>query len=199
MFTEPTLWSASCWAASARAGGARRRPPPWGGTAFLVLAAFLVPGCGGSNGQESRPPEAGPAAAPQAVGEPGAPRPAPTRGKAWVIFDGDTVVAELAATPEERQRGLMYRTELPAGSGMLFVFEEEQELSFWMKDTYIPLDIAFIDAAGRIVDIQHMRPQTENLHTSAAPAIFALEVPLGWFAAHDVNVGDTAQILFGPR
>lgn len=158
-----------------------------------------MPGCGSSDGQEERSPETGPAAVPQVVGERGTTRPAPTRGKAWVIFDGDTVVAEVAATPEERQRGLMYRTELPAGSGMLFVFEDEQELSFWMKDTYIPLDIAFLDAAGRIVDIQQMQPQTEELHTSAAPAIFALEVPLGWFAAHGVNVGDTAQILFGPR
>ena len=92
---------------------------------------------------------------------------------------------ELAITPEERQRGLSNRESLPADAGMLFVYEEERVLSFWMRETLIPLDILFIDREGRIVDIQTMAPEpgvsTGDLTTyrSAEPAMYALEVNAG--------------------
>jgi uncharacterized protein len=125
-------------------------------------------------------------------------RPAgPERGMAWVIFDGDTVKAEIAYTAQERATGLMHREELPEGTGMLFVFDDVDFRSFWMQNTYIPLDIAFLDRDGRIVDIQQMEPQTTEMHDSAAPAMFALEVPQGWFAARGIEVGDTPHMVFG--
>src|SRR5215212_9431253 len=80
------------------------------------------------------------------------------------------VQVEIADTPEERQTGLMGRSALAENAGMLFVFEQEQILAFWMKDTLIPLSIAYIDAEGRIVDIQDMQPLDETSHPSAEPA-----------------------------
>lgn len=121
----------------------------------------------------------------------------PPRGTAWVIFGTDTVRAEVARTNEQRSRGLMYREELPEGTGMLFVFEEMAPRSFWMRNTYVPLDIAFLDAERRIVDIQQMEPLDENFTDSSAPAMFALEVPLGWFARTGIEVGMVATFVFG--
>lgn len=123
----------------------------------------------------------------------------PARGHAWVIFGTDTVVAEVAATPDAHQEGLMNRREVPDGTGMLFVFQSESTRSFWMRNTYVPLDIAFLNQAMEIVDIQQMEPESEEYHTSSAPAMFALEVPEGWFEAHDVQPGDQPEIVFGPR
>ncbi len=115
-----------------------------------------------------------------------------------MIFGTDTVQAEVARTPEEREEGLMYRTELAPGRGMLFVFPDLQTRSFWMKDTLIPLDIAYIDENLRITDIQAMEPRTEDLHPSARPAMFALEVPQGWFAEQGIEAGAVARVVFGP-
>ena len=159
-----------------------------------VAAALFLTGCGASQGGSS--------AAQEVEGGSGSP-PAdqdrlPPPGEAWVIFGADTVHAEVARTPEERERGLMYRTELPPGQGMIFVFTDIQTRSFWMKDTLIPLDIAYIDENLRIIDIQAMEPQTTDLHPSAQPAMFALEVPLGWFAEMGIEVGAQAQLVFGP-
>jgi len=114
-----------------------------------------------------------------------------------VIFGADTVVAEVARTEEERARGLMYREALGADAGMLFIFPESAVRSFWMQNTYIPLDIAFMDGSFRIVDIQQMEPMTTDSHTSRAPAMYALEVNVGWFEAHGVVVGDTPEVVFG--
>jgi uncharacterized membrane protein (UPF0127 family) len=121
----------------------------------------------------------------------------PPQGHAWVIFGADTIVAEVARTPEEREQGLMNREELADGTGMIFVFDEPQVRSFWMQNTYVALDIAFLDVSLRIVDIQQMEPESTDPHESAAPAMFALEVAKGWFAAHGVEVGDQAEIVFG--
>lgn len=123
----------------------------------------------------------------------------PPRGEAWVIFGSDTVRAEIAESPEARERGLMYRRDLPEGTGMLFVFQSEAERSFWMRNTYIPLSIAFLDSGMRIVDIQRMEPEAEEYHDSESPAMFALEVPQGWFEEHGVAEGEQAEIVFGPR
>jgi len=118
---------------------------------------------------------------------------------AWVVLGPDTVVAEVASTAEERREGLMYREDLPDGTGMLFVFPDERPRSFWMANTFIPLDIAFIDSGSRIVDIRQMEPETTDLTESDAPAMFALEVRQGWFADRGVEIGLQLEIVFGPR
>lgn len=127
-------------------------------------------------------------------------RPLPPRGHAWVVFErADTVVAEVAETPQARERGLMFRDEVPDGTGMLFVFDDAEIRSFWMRNTFVPLDIAFLDPAQRIVDIQQMEPETEEFTESREPAMFALEVRQGWFEEQGVQVGDQVQIVFGRR
>lgn len=131
-------------------------------------------------------------------GERPADEPRPPADMAWVIFEGDTVRAEVAATPQARERGLQFREHLPAGSGMLFVFENVEPRAFWMEDTFIPLDIAYMDQNLRIVDIQQMEPESDELYESAAPAMFALEVPQGWFQEHGIEVGDEPEVVFGP-
>ena len=106
------------------------------------------------------------------------------------------VRVEEADTDAERQAGLMGRTVLPEDAGMLFVFEGEQTLSFWMRDTLIPLSVAYIDAEGRIVDIQDMQPldDTPPHYVSAEPARYALEVNQGFFEERGVAVGDTVEL-----
>ena len=89
----------------------------------------------------------------------------------------------------------MHRDSLAPDHGMLFVYEQEEHLSFWMKNTLIPLSIAFIDAAGKIVDIQDMMPLSEESKKSAYPARYALELNQGWFEKHGVRTGDAVQGL----
>jgi uncharacterized protein len=88
----------------------------------------------------------------------------------------------------------MERTELVENAGMLFVFDREQPLSFWMRNTVIPLSIAYIDAEGRIADIQDMQPLDETPHPSAEPARYALEVNQGFFEERGVEVGDEVEV-----
>jgi uncharacterized membrane protein (UPF0127 family) len=106
---------------------------------------------------------------------------------------------ELATTPESRSCGLSRRKSLPANRGMLFVYADPEILTFWMKDTHIPLSIAFIDADRRIVSIQKMIPlQINPDHISPVPAQFALEVNRGWFEENDVGIGDTLTFELPP-
>ncbi len=107
------------------------------------------------------------------------------------------VRVEIADTPEETLTGLMGRSALAEEAGMLFVFEQEQILAFWMKDTLIPLSIAYIDAEGRIVDIQDMQPLDETSQPSAEPAQYALEVNQGFFEGRGVMVGDMVELPSG--
>ncbi len=123
--------------------------------------------------------------------------PMPPPGHAWVIFDADTVVAEVAATPDERAEGLMYRDEVPDGTGMLFVFEDSQPRAFWMANTYVALDVAYMDPSYRIVDIIAMEPLVTESYPSDAPAMFALEVRQGWFEEQGIEIGARAEIVFG--
>ena len=121
---------------------------------------------------------------------------AATAATVLVIFGSDTVRAEVANTPETRGQGLMYRDAVPDGTGMLFVWDTEGERSLWMQNTYVALDVAFIDRNFRIVDIQQMEPQTTDIHDGARPAMFALEVRQGWFAEKGIVVGDRCQLVF---
>ena len=99
------------------------------------------------------------------------------------------LTAEIATSPEQRSLGLMNRFSLKPDHGMLFVFERNEPLAFWMKNTYIPLSIAFIAPDGAIVNIEDMKPQTEESHWSRGPALYALEMKKGWFAERGIGPG----------
>lgn len=105
------------------------------------------------------------------------------------------IKVEVSDTPESRQKGLMFREYLPEGEGMLFVFQNEGYHSFWMKDTYIPLSIAFINGDGKIIQIKDMSPQDLTLHTPMGPVLYALEMEQGWFKRNNVKVGDVVEFL----
>jgi len=112
-----------------------------------------------------------------------------------LTIGGHKLVAEVVTTPEQRATGLMNRFSLAPDHGMLFVFEAPQPLGFWMKNTYVPLSIAFADADGRIVNIEDMKPQDETTHWSRGFALYAVEMKQGWFAAHGIKAGDLIQGL----
>jgi hypothetical protein len=97
--------------------------------------------------------------------------------------------AEVANTFETRAQGLMFRKHLGPNEGMLFVFPQAEAHCMWMKNTLIPLSVAFMDDQGKIVSIAEMRPQTETSHCAAAPAKYALEMSGGWFAAKGLKPG----------
>ena len=104
------------------------------------------------------------------------------------------VQVELADTDAKRERGLMFRKELPEGRGMLFLFDEEGEHTFWMKDTLIPLDLIFVDSSGRVTGIiARARPLTLEPR-SGGPSRMVLEVPGGWAAAHGIRAGDRMTV-----
>ena len=112
-----------------------------------------------------------------------------------LTLGGTSVHAEVSDTPKERAVGLMGRVSLLPDSGMLFVYPDEQSRSFWMKNTPLPLSIAFIDTAGRIVHIADMKPLTEEPVSSVHPAMYALEMNQGWFTEHGVMIGQTVAGL----
>jgi uncharacterized membrane protein (UPF0127 family) len=110
------------------------------------------------------------------------------------------VEVEVARTEAERVRGLMFRRSLDAGKGMLFLFESEQPLKFWMKNTYIPLDMIFLDANKRIVYVEeNATPLTLESRGPDQPTQFVLEVPGGWCRSHGVGPGLQAQFLLPPN
>ena len=100
---------------------------------------------------------------------------------------------QVAATPEQRQIGLMFRKDMPQHEGMIFVFEQATQQCFWMKNTLLPLSAAFIADDGTIVNIEDMKPQTLNAHCSAKPVRFVLEMNQGWFAKKGIKAGATLQ------
>ncbi len=100
------------------------------------------------------------------------------------------VKAEIADTYQTRQHGFMERENIPEGTGMLFVFEKDQVLSFWMKNTPTPLSIAYIDQSGKIRDIFDMTPFSLANVTSTVSVRYALEVPQGWFDRNGIKTGD---------
>ena len=100
--------------------------------------------------------------------------------------------AEVADTPQESQTGLMFRTSLPEDRGMIFVFDTPRQANFWMKNTRIPLSIAYIDSTGKILEIHSMKPFDETLVRSAFDnVVYALEVNEGWFDRHKIGPGTT--------
>lgn len=113
--------------------------------------------------------------------------------EAEIRVGGTAVTVEIADDPETRSRGLMNRDSLPEDHGMLFVYPEEQILSFWMRNTRIPLDIAFIDRNGFILEIRQMEPHDDASHASKQPAMYALELRLGWFEDHGVEPGERVE------
>jgi uncharacterized membrane protein (UPF0127 family) len=138
----------------------------------LLLAVWLVAACG-----DGTPP----------------PVPEARLPVEWIRVGPHRVSAEIAVDLEDRRRGLMFRESLPADHGMLFIFPEEQVLAFWMRNTKLPLSIAYADADGTIVRIADLEPLDERGVTSMGPALYALEMNRGWFRAHEVGVGDRIE------
>lgn len=108
-------------------------------------------------------------------------------------INGHVIRAEIARTPAERAKGLMNRRTMGKNDGMLFVFEQAQTVSMWMKNTLLPLSVAFIDEQGRIINIAEMLPETFITHSSLAPAKYALEMNAGWFDKHGVLAGKAIE------
>lgn len=120
--------------------------------------------------------------------------------KKEIIIGDKKLIVEIAKSDDERAQGLMFRKFLPDNYGMLFIFEYEKELSFWMKNTYIPLSIGFLDKNKVVVDIQDMKPMSTGSnkqdlvsYRSKKPAQYALEVNQGWFKKNKIKIGDRAE------
>jgi uncharacterized protein len=166
----------------------------------IVLLVLLLAGCGGTRADQDSGSQENPQSSAATSAETGENASEPSDLPA-VIIDASggkkvEVRVEIADDFFERQRGLMYRTQLGEDRGMLFVFQREQPLSFWMKDTRIPLSIAYIDSKGRITDILDMKPLDDEPphYVSSEPVLYALEVNQGFFEERGVKVGDHAEL-----
>ena len=114
--------------------------------------------------------------------------------QAVLYINGRALNVEIASNDEERQKGLMYRKELGENEGMLFVFEKDKILSFWMKNTSIPLSIAFLDKNGEVIDIYDMKPFSLEPVVSTLKCRYALEVNRGFFNKCGLKVGDKIDL-----
>ena len=99
------------------------------------------------------------------------------------------IEAEVAANDQNRQVGLMNRKAMPAQHGMLFIFTQDNTHCMWMRNTLLPLSVAFLDDEGKIINIEDMQPQTEDNHCARRPARYALEMNVGWFAQRGIKAG----------
>jgi uncharacterized membrane protein (UPF0127 family) len=126
-------------------------------------------------------------------------QPDVTFAKGKIKIKNKIISVEIADNPDRSARGLMYRKSMPADEGMIFVFSEEDERAFWMKNTFIPLSIAYIGKNKKIVDIQNMKPAANELrppsYPSKKPAMYALEMNQGWFNKNKIKVGDQFEWL----
>lgn len=155
--------------------------------AIGALLAVLATACGAGTGQ--------------GVGPTSSPELTPPPDGVLIRFDRDAVAAEIAAHPEEKARGLMFREELAEDAGMLFIFPAPKEGAFWMKNTLIPLSIAYMSWGGddtlevlSIVDMQPCREDPCPSYPAGAAFDAALEVNQGWFERHGVSEGDQARV-----
>lgn len=103
--------------------------------------------------------------------------------------------AEIAVSDEERARGLMFREKLGENEGMIFRFPGNRQVCMWMKNTLLPLSVAFIDEDGRIINIEDMRPKTLDSHCATKPARYALEMNKGWFGKRNIKPGSVVDGL----
>lgn len=116
---------------------------------------------------------------------------------------GKSLKVEIAKTMSQRSQGLMFRKDFAAAEGMLFIFEQEQVLSFWMKNTFLDLSIGFFDRNKKLVDVQDMSAVKSEMemnlpnYTSKSPALYALEVPKGWFEKHKIKIGEKLVLSSG--
>jgi uncharacterized membrane protein (UPF0127 family) len=110
----------------------------------------------------------------------------------------EIIKAEVASTPASRELGLMYRKTLPENTGMLFVFDQKAGHCFWMRNTLIPLSVAFIDDDGKIVNIDEMKPQTEDNHCPTKTVRYALEMNTQWFDKKQISAGRLVEGLPKP-
>ncbi|WP_284280436.1 MULTISPECIES: DUF192 domain-containing protein [Limnobacter] len=111
-----------------------------------------------------------------------------------VTIGKQSIVAEVADTPETRETGLMNRGNLPDNKGMLFVFQDSQPHCMWMKNTPNDLDVAFADAEGQILNVENMKAETLDIHCAKGFSVYALEMRSGWFKDHKVKRGDFMDI-----
>jgi len=110
--------------------------------------------------------------------------------RATLTTGGHQIDVQLAQSPYEWSKGLMWRTSMPENEGMLFIFDQPTRQCFWMKNTYLPLSAAFIADDGSIVNIADMRPLSTQEHCSEKPVRFVLEVHQGWFQKNNIEAGD---------
>jgi len=119
--------------------------------------------------------------------------------RAQLTIRQQMIEVQLAATPEQRQIGLMHRKSLPEHEGMLFIYQDDALRCFWMRHTPLPLTAAFMDKQGIIVDLADMHPLTDKSHCSTQPVRYVLEMPQGWFDKHDIKAGERLKgELFEP-
>jgi uncharacterized membrane protein (UPF0127 family) len=123
--------------------------------------------------------------------------PNPTLKTAALAAGSASVMAEIARTEVERERGLMFRTSLEDGKGMLFIFDRDERLSFWMKNTRIPLSLAYISSDGTIRQIVELEPESLASVQAERSVRYALEVPKLWFSRVGVVVGDRVRLADG--
>lgn len=115
-------------------------------------------------------------------------------GRVQLAIGGASLWVEVAGDEAARTQGLMHRRQMPRDEGMLFVFEYPQQLSFWMKNTYLPLDIAFVSKDGTIINILSMEPLNEvPRYLSRGPALYAIEANAGWFKDNGIKAGDRVR------
>ena len=119
------------------------------------------------------------------------------RNSKKLIINKVPIYVEIADDAESQSQGLQHRHSMDANAGMLFVYDKPKRMSFWMKDTYIPLSIAFIDSDGKIVDIQYMEKPLDDKRSfvSKQPCLYALEVNHGWFAKNHIRGGNYVRNL----
>lgn len=124
-----------------------------------------------------------------------APKDVADDGKVTLILGGKEYRIAYADSQMERQLGLMYRRKMCDDCGMLFKFDSVRTASIWMKNTYIPLDLAYITEHGEIIDIKQLTPHDQTSVPSSKPVLYALEMNQGWFAKHDIRVGGKVELL----